>query len=173
MAGCYSHWWHSLRLLLGIFISARAKRYSRFRPFPPLAVTARGDLAADERNNIEVFKRASPSVVHITTLAAARGFMRDEMQVPRGMARGFIWDAQGYVVTNFHVIQGASGAQVALSDHRTYPATLVGVFPDRDLAVLRIDVPADKDKSAADHGRRKRQPRRWVKRSTRSAIRLG
>ena len=115
-------------------------------PAVPLVVTARGDLAADERNNIDVFKRVSPSVVHITTLAAARGFMRDEMQVPRGMGSGFIWDAQGHVVTNFHVIQGASGAQVALSDHRTYPATLVGVFPDRDLAVLRIDVPADKDK---------------------------
>ena len=113
---------------------------------PPLPVTARGDLAADERNNIDVFKRVSPSVVHITTLAAARGFMLDEMQVPRGMGSGFIWDAQGHVVTNFHVIQGATGAQIALSDHRTYPATLVGVFPDRDLAVLRIDVPADKDK---------------------------
>jgi S1-C subfamily serine protease len=110
---------------------------------PPLPVTARGDLAADERNNIDVFKRVSPSVVHITTLAAARGFMLDEMQVPRGMGSGFIWDAQGHVVTNFHVIQGATGAQVALSDHRTYPATLVGVFPDRDLAVLRIDVPTD------------------------------
>jgi S1-C subfamily serine protease len=110
----------------------------------PLPVTARGDLAADERNNIDVFKRVSPSVVHITTLAAARGFMLDEMQVPRGMGSGFIWDAQGHVVTNFHVIQGATGAQVALSDHRTYPATLVGVFPDRDLAVLRIDSPADK-----------------------------
>jgi S1-C subfamily serine protease len=109
----------------------------------PLPVTARGDLAADERNNIDVFKRVSPSVVHITTLAAARGFMLDEMQVPRGMGSGFIWDPQGHVVTNFHVIQGATGAQVALADHRTYPATLVGVFPDRDLAVLRIDVPTD------------------------------
>lgn len=110
----------------------------------PLPVTARGDLAADERNNIDVFKRVSPSVVHITTLAAARGFALDAMQVPRGMGSGFIWDQQGHVVTNFHVIQGATGAQVALSDHRTYPATLVGVFPDRDLAVLRIDVPTDK-----------------------------
>ena len=111
---------------------------------PPLPVTARGDLAADERNNIDVFKRVSPSVVHITTLAAARGFSLDVMQVPRGMGSGFIWDQQGHVVTNFHVIQGATGAQVALSDDRTYPATLVGVFPDRDLAVLRIDVPTNR-----------------------------
>jgi S1-C subfamily serine protease len=110
----------------------------------PAPVTARGDLAADERNNIDVFKRVSPSVVHITTLAAARGFALDAMQVPRGMGSGFIWDQQGHVVTNFHVIEGATGAQVALSDHRTYPATLVGVFPDRDLAVLRIEVPTDK-----------------------------
>ena len=110
----------------------------------PLPVTARGDLAADERNNIDVFKQASPSVVHITTLAAARGFTMDVMQVPRGMGSGFIWDQQGHVVTNFHVIQGATGAQVALADHGTYPAALVGVFPDRDLAVLRIDAPRDK-----------------------------
>src|SRR6187402_1949810 len=115
-------------------------------PAPVVPVTARGDLAADERNNIDVFKRVSPSVVHISTLAAARGFALDVMQVPRGMGSGFIWDQQGHVVTNFHVIQGASGAQVALSDHRTYPATLVGAFPDRDLAVLKIDVPADTDK---------------------------
>ena len=115
-------------------------------PTPVVPVTARGDLAADERNNIDVFKRVSPSVVHIATLSAARGFALDVMQVPRGMGSGFIWDQQGHVVTNFHVIQGATGAQVALSDHRTYPASLVGVFPDRDLAVLKIDVPADKDK---------------------------
>ena len=67
----------------------RYRSRSRRRPLP---VTARGDLAADERNNIDVFKRVSPSVVHITTLAAARGFALDVMQVPRGMGSGFIWD---------------------------------------------------------------------------------
>jgi S1-C subfamily serine protease len=113
-------------------------------PAEPRAVLARGSLAEDERNNIEVFKTASVSTVHITTLAA-RGFSPlDVRQVPQGTGSGFIWDDRGHVVTNFHVIQGGSGARVTLSDQSTWRAALVGAFPDRDLAVLRIDAPKDK-----------------------------
>lgn len=117
---------------------------------PPAAIVARGDLAADERNNIDVFKAASPSVVHITTLErAASLFSIDATQVPRGTGTGFMWDDRGHIVTNFHVIQGGNGARVTLSDNSTYGASLVGVFPDRDLAVLRIDAPAAKLKAIA------------------------
>ena len=116
----------------------------------PRAIVARGDLAADERNNIEVFKSVSPSVVHITTLErAASLFSTDVSQVPRGTGTGFMWDEHGHIVTNFHVIQGANGARVTLADQSTYSASLVGVFPDRDLAVLRIDAPAAKLKAIA------------------------
>lgn len=116
----------------------------------PRAVVARGELAADERNNIDVFKSASPSVVHITTLErAASLFSIDATQVPRGTGTGFMWDDHGHIVTNFHVIQGGNGARVTLSDNSTYSASLVGVFPDRDLAVLRIDAPAAKLKAIA------------------------
>jgi S1-C subfamily serine protease len=108
-------------------------------------VLARGSLAEDEQNNIAVFKSASVSTVHITTLAQARSFFSlDVMQVPRGTGSGFLWDDKGHVVTNFHVIQGASGAQVTLSDQSNWKAALVGAFPDRDLAVLRIDAPKEK-----------------------------
>jgi len=114
-------------------------------PAEPRAVTARGSLAEDEQNNVAVFKTASPSAVHITTLAVARGFLSlDVMQVPRGTGTGFIWDDRGHVVTNFHVIEGGSAARVTLSDQTTWKAALVGAFPDRDLAVLRIDAPKDK-----------------------------
>jgi S1-C subfamily serine protease len=113
-------------------------------PAEPRAVLARGSLAEDERNNIEVFKTASVSTVHITTLGA-RGFSPlDVRQVPKGTGSGFIWDERGHVVTNFHVIQGGSGARVTLHDQSTWRAALVGAFPDRDLAVLRIDAPKDK-----------------------------
>ncbi len=116
----------------------------------PRAVVARGDLAADEHNNIEVFKSVSPSVVHITTLErAASLFSTDVSQVPRGTGTGVMWDERGHIVTNFHVIQGANGARVTLSDQSTYSASLVGVFPDRDLAVLRIEAPAAKLKAIA------------------------
>jgi S1-C subfamily serine protease len=111
----------------------------------PRAVTPRGALSADEIANIEVFRRLSPSVVHITTLATERDFFnRSVAQVPRGTGTGFIWDNAGHVVTNFHVIQEGSGARVTLADQSTWPARLVGAFPDRDLAVLKIDAPPGK-----------------------------
>ena len=111
----------------------------------PRAVTPRGPLAADELANVELFKKASPSVVHITSLAAQRDmFSPAVQQVPRGTGTGFVWDAAGHIVTNFHVIQGANGARVTLADQSTYDATLVGYFADRDLAVLKINAPKDK-----------------------------
>ena len=111
----------------------------------PRAVVPRGPLSADEQANIDLFKRSSPSVVHITTLATQRDmFSRNVMQVPRGTGTGFVWDEAGHIVTNFHVIQGASGARVTLADQTSFDATLVGAFPDRDLAVLKIDVSQSK-----------------------------
>jgi S1-C subfamily serine protease len=83
--------------------------------------------------------------VHITTLTNQREmFSLNVQQVPRGTGSGFIWDEAGHVVTNFHVIQGGNAARVTLADQSSYSAKLVGAFPDRDLAVLRIDAPKDK-----------------------------
>ena len=111
----------------------------------PRPVTPRGPLAADELANIELFKKASPSVVHITSLGVQRDlFSMNVQQVPRGTGTGFVWDTAGHVVTNFHVIQGANGAKVTLADQSSYDATLVGAFPDRDLAVLKIEAPREK-----------------------------
>jgi S1-C subfamily serine protease len=112
---------------------------------PPRAITPRGPLAAEELNNIAVFKASSPSVVNITALGLERDFFSlDVQQVPQGTGTGFVWDLQGHVVTNFHVIQGASGARVTLADQSSYKAELVGAFPDRDIAVLKIAAPAAK-----------------------------
>jgi S1-C subfamily serine protease len=58
--------------------------------------------------------------------------------IPAGTGSGFIWDAQGHIITNFHVIQNASAADVMLHDRKMYSASLVGASPDHDLAVLRI-----------------------------------
>jgi S1-C subfamily serine protease len=106
----------------------------------PRAVTPRGPLAADEQAQIELFRRVSPSVVHITTLAAQRDlFSMNVQQVPRGTGTGFVWDERGHIVTNYHVIAGGTSASVTLSDQTTWPARVVGAFPDRDLAVLRLE----------------------------------
>jgi S1-C subfamily serine protease len=112
-------------------------------PAEPRAVTARGDLAEDEKSTIELFKRASPSVVYITTLSRRAVNFFEMTDVPQGTGSGFVWDRQGHVVTNFHVLAGDSFV-VTLSDQSNWKATVVGVEPDKDLAVLRISAPAEK-----------------------------
>jgi S1-C subfamily serine protease len=105
-------------------------------------VTARGDLASDERSTIDLFEQAAPSVVFITTTEMRRGFFSfSDREVQRGTGSGFLWDRAGNVVTNYHVIADARRAQVTLSDGSTWNASLVGAHPDRDLAVLHIDAP--------------------------------
>lgn len=134
----------ALVLLLAVPALAPAAK----APAPPRAVAPRGPLAAEELNNIGVFRAASPSVVNITALGIERDFFSmNVQQVPQGTGTGFLWDGQGHVVTNFHVIQDASGARVTLADQTSYKAELVGTFPDRDLAVLRIAAPAAKLKA--------------------------
>jgi S1-C subfamily serine protease len=108
-------------------------------------VTPRSDLGADERNTIEVFKTASPSVVFITSIEVRRGlFSLNIYEIPQGTGSGFIWDQQGRIVTNYHVISDASRIEVTLADHSTWKAVLIGAAPDRDLAVLQIAAPAEK-----------------------------
>jgi S1-C subfamily serine protease len=108
---------------------------------PPRAITARGDLAADEKSTIELFEKSKDSVVFITTRQQVMDFWtRNVFSVPRGTGSGFIWDEAGHVITNFHVVQGASEAWVKLSDGRDYRAALVGTSPQHDIAVLRIGV---------------------------------
>ncbi len=111
----------------------------------PKAITARGDLANDEKNTIAVFRETSPSVVYITTIELQRNlFTLNVYEIPKGTGSGFIWDKEGRIVTNFHVIADAGRIEVTLADHSTWKASLVGAAPDRDLAVLRISAPADK-----------------------------
>jgi S1-C subfamily serine protease len=111
------------------------------RDAQPRPVVARGDLAADEKATIELFERSRDAVVFITTRQQVQDlWTRNIFSVPRGNGSGFIWDEAGHVVTNFHVVEGASEATVRLSDGRDYKAALVGVSPAHDIAVLRIGV---------------------------------
>ena len=96
----------------------------------------------DEANTTEIFSKASPSVVYVTNTALRRSFFSlDVMEIPRGSGTGFIWDKSGLIVTNFHVIAGAHKLTVTLQDQTEYAAEVIGVAPEKDLAVLRIEDP--------------------------------
>jgi S1-C subfamily serine protease len=109
----------------------------------PVTTTAAAEdntLLPDERNTIAVFQEIAPSVVFITSTALQRNiFSMDAYEVPAGSGSGFIWDNQGHIVTNNHVVENASTLTVTLSDHSSYDAEVVGVEPSKDIAVLRIN----------------------------------
>ncbi len=115
---------------------------------PPRAISPRAAFGVLEQATIDLFKGSNEAVVYITTLMVQRDvFSLNVMEIPRGAGSGFIWDDQGHIVTNFHVIEGASSAEVTLADHSKWPAKLIGVAPDKDIAVLKIDAPAAKLKA--------------------------
>ncbi|GBG65314.1 hypothetical protein CBR_g50353 [Chara braunii] len=99
-------------------------------------------LQADELQTVTLFRESTPSVVYITNLAVRRdAFTLDIMAVPQGSGSGFIWDKKGHIVTNYHVIRGASDLRVTLGDQSVYEAKVVGYDEDKDVAVLHIDAP--------------------------------
>lgn len=92
-------------------------------------VTPRGELAPAELSQIALFRQASPSVVHITSVGG---------NGQNGTGTGFIWDEQGYIVTNYHVVVGAQQWHVTLADNSTFEAQYVGGEPSSDVAILKI-----------------------------------
>lgn len=103
-----------------------------------------------EMRTIDLFENAAPSVVFITTSELRRDFYSMNVtEIPSGTGSGFIWDDEGHIVTNFHVIENVATRRggkisVTLSDQSSWEARLVGVEPSKDLAVLKVDVPVDK-----------------------------
>jgi S1-C subfamily serine protease len=101
------------------------------------------NLTPDEQVNVMVYRNVNRSVVNINTL----GYQGDRFlifEVPsKGAGSGSVIDRQGHILTNFHVIDGAKQIQVTLFDGNNYPAQVVGVDPDTDIAVLKISAPAD------------------------------
>jgi S1-C subfamily serine protease len=94
----------------------------------------------------DVYKRVSPSVVAVANHALVRrGFFGFQLyEVPQGAGSGFVWDRKGHIVSNYHVVHQANTLTVTFPDGTRYDAKLVGIAPDYDLAVLKIDAPADK-----------------------------
>ncbi|MBA6412896.1 trypsin-like peptidase domain-containing protein [Parahaliea sp. F7430] len=110
------------------------------------AATAAADYLSfateDEANSTEIFSKASPAVVFVTNKTLRQDFFSlDIHEIPRGNGSGFVWDKSGLIVTNFHVIAGAHRVTVTLHDQQEYAAEVVGIAPEKDLAVLRISEP--------------------------------
>ncbi len=117
-------------------------------------VTARGDLAEDEKSTVELFRNASPCVVAIRTTAFVPNQFRQVSEVDSGQGSGVIWDKQGHIVTNFHVIANAiqqkisqeetvfGSCKVTLADGTEWEAQIKTFTPQLDIAVLQLlDVP--------------------------------
>jgi len=117
-------------------------------------LAANADLAPSETARVDVFERVSPSVAYIQTklVQQTSPFSSRTNEYPMGAGSGFVWDADGHVVTNFHVVNGGPlgrpsiGGQLPRkvmvklpgSEEQT-EATIVGTEPDKDLAVLKVD----------------------------------
>jgi S1-C subfamily serine protease len=100
-----------------------------------------GAIYALQAQIIAVYEATSPAVVNITTRTYGYNWFRQP--VPReGTGSGFVYDAQGHIVTNYHVVQNAEELLVTLADGSTYEAEIVGEDPANDLAVIRIDARA-------------------------------
>lgn len=134
-------------MLVGLSLALLYRQFFWYTPLHnpfarPRAVTPRGDLADDEKSTIELFREASPSVVHIDTAAiGSNPFNRDIRAIPAGTGSGIIWDSEGHIVSNLHVVEDAQIAQITLYDNSVFDAKLVGYDKISDIVVLKIDAP--------------------------------
>jgi len=98
---------------------------------------------SDEQNSIEVYKTLSPGVAFITTSARMENYYGEEFERESGNGSGSVIDAQGHILTNNHVVEGASKLTVSFGGDKVYPAIFVGSDPDTDLAVIKIEPPRE------------------------------
>jgi len=138
----------ALVLILGAFWAG-----ARFAPRQPTSVEALplGGAAAaksiaerdsaltdDESINVRIYRQASPAVANILTKATEYDFFMDPVPV-EGAGSGFVIDARGYILTNFHVVEGAQSIEVVLGDQSRYPAKFIGADQRNDVALVKID----------------------------------
>lgn len=107
------------------------------------ATIADPTTVSDEQNSIEVYRTYSPGVAFITSTAVMEDYYGQEFERERGSGSGSVIDAQGHILTNYHVIEGAQKLTVSLGGEKVFPAKVVGGDPDTDLAVIQIEPPAE------------------------------
>lgn len=138
--------WMIVFLLMWTVVAPGLQRPLRDPAYVPRTISPRSDLGNLEQTVIDVFRNASPSVVFITNIDYRRRsiFSLDVFKIQQGTGSGFVYDKQGHIVTNYHVIHGSRELEVILGDGSAWSASVVGLAPEKDIAVLRIDAPPDK-----------------------------
>ncbi len=99
------------------------------------------DTVSDEQNSIEVYRTLSPGVAFITTSQKVENWFGEQFEQESGNGSGSVIDAQGHILTNYHVVEGASKLSVSLGGNKVYPAKFVGGDASTDLAVIKIEPP--------------------------------
>lgn len=109
----------------------------------PNNLSERHDLTPEEKGTISLFKHNNPAVVYISTVKRViNPYTRDIREIPHGTGTGFIWNKQGHIITNYHVIQNNRTARVRLNNQKTYTARVIGISKRHDIAVLKLnDIP--------------------------------
>lgn len=101
---------------------------------------ANGALLEVEQKTIQLYRTAVPSTVNVSNIRVARNMFYGEVEVPQGAGSGFVFDTNGHIITNYHVVQGGSSFVVTFyNDPKQYKAKLIGVAPDKDIAVLKLE----------------------------------
>jgi S1-C subfamily serine protease len=130
-----------LGLIIGLAIFWAGARWGTREPTSVGAVLDTlkpGELTTDEALNVRIYKQASPSVANIVTRAVEYDFFLNPVPV-EGAGSGFVIDARGYILTNFHVVQQAQTIEVTLGDKSRYQAKFVGGDARNDVALLKVE----------------------------------
>lgn len=98
------------------------------------------ELLPVEKQTIHIYHETVPSVVNVSNIRVADSFFYGKVEVPQGAGTGFIWDQNGHIVTNFHVVQGGNNFVITFhNDKNQYKAKVVGIAPKKDIAVLKLE----------------------------------
>lgn len=104
-----------------------------------LSTTVSAELFDYEKNNIAIYNQVVPSVVNVSNIRRANTWEYGTVEIPRGAGSGFVWDDQGHIITNYHVVAGGNKFTISFfQDKKQYEAQLVGGEPNKDIAVLKL-----------------------------------
>jgi S1-C subfamily serine protease len=97
-------------------------------------------LLQAEEKTIQIYRTAVPSTVNVSNIRVSRNSFYGDVEIPQGAGSGFVYDTNGHIITNYHVVQGGSSFVVTFyNDPKQYKAKIVGVAPEKDVAVLKLE----------------------------------